>query len=218
MNTLSLKDLVGSVSKQGSRLGFCFFIKFVNIFFSRLFSFAILKRYLRNIIYSRLPITRTLPNSNQNRFSLDFLHSFTIILPSVIQTLDNSNLPPTLMWFLFPFISFLHKFNLDNSNHDLSSRQVEKKCTAVRNIEIILTTMYTFSLPFCFQFKYSVQNCVFIKFWSVPVACIHSPSHFLISGYLLRPPDNSNLFRLPLKIRVIGSHLYVPFPRRNEKR
>ena len=32
MNTLSLKDLVGSVPKQGSRLGFCFFIKFVKIF------------------------------------------------------------------------------------------------------------------------------------------------------------------------------------------
>ena len=27
MNTLSLKDLVGSVSKRGSRLGFCFFIR-----------------------------------------------------------------------------------------------------------------------------------------------------------------------------------------------
>ena len=30
MSTLSLKDLVGSVSKRGSRLGFCFFIKFVS--------------------------------------------------------------------------------------------------------------------------------------------------------------------------------------------
>ena len=32
MSTLSLKNLVGSVSKRGSRLGFCFFTKFVKIF------------------------------------------------------------------------------------------------------------------------------------------------------------------------------------------
>ena len=41
--------------------------------------------------YSRLPITRTLANSKQNRFPLDsFIH-----LPLVIRTLDNSNLPLT---------------------------------------------------------------------------------------------------------------------------
>ena len=42
-------------------------------------------------LYSRLPITRTLANSNQNRFPLDFRHTFTVILPSVTRTLDNSN-------------------------------------------------------------------------------------------------------------------------------
>ena len=47
--------------------------------------------------YSRPPITRTLAklepraNSNQNRFPMDFLHTFTVILPSVTRTLDNSN-------------------------------------------------------------------------------------------------------------------------------
>ena len=41
--------------------------------------------------YSRLPITRTLAYSNQNRFPLDFRRTFTIILPSVTRTLDNSN-------------------------------------------------------------------------------------------------------------------------------
>ena len=45
--------------------------------------------------YSLLPITRTLANSNQNRFSLDFRHKFTVILPSVTRTLDNLNLPVT---------------------------------------------------------------------------------------------------------------------------
>ena len=41
--------------------------------------------------YSRLPITRTLANSNQNRFPLDLCHTFTVILPSVTRNLDNSN-------------------------------------------------------------------------------------------------------------------------------
>ena len=30
-------------------------------------------------------------NSNQNRFPLDFRHTFTVILPFVTRTLDNSN-------------------------------------------------------------------------------------------------------------------------------
>ena len=40
-------------------------------------------------IYSWLPINRTLANSNQNRFPLDFHHTFTtftVILPSITQT------------------------------------------------------------------------------------------------------------------------------------
>ena len=30
----------------------------------------------------------------------------------------------------------------------------------------------------------------------------------LTSGYFLQAPDNSNFFRFPLKVRVIGSRLY----------
>ena len=41
--------------------------------------------------YSRLPVTRTLANSDQNRFPLDFRHTFTVILPSITRILDNSN-------------------------------------------------------------------------------------------------------------------------------
>ena len=45
----------------------------------------------------------SLANSNQNRFALDFLHTFTVILPSVTRTLDNSNLIPlTRSNFCFP--------------------------------------------------------------------------------------------------------------------
>ena len=32
-----------------------------------------------------------------------------------------------------------------------------------------------------------------------------------VHGYFLRAPDNSNLFRFPLKVRVIGSRLYIDF-------
>ena len=39
-------------------------------------------------------------NSNQNRFPLDFRHTFTVILPSVTRTPGNSN------QFSFPFRSF----------------------------------------------------------------------------------------------------------------
>ena len=54
------------------------------------------------LLYSWLPITRTLANSNQNRFPLDFRHTFTVILPSVTRTLDNSNLPLTRRNSCFP--------------------------------------------------------------------------------------------------------------------
>ena len=52
--------------------------------------------------YSWLPITRTLANSNQNRFPLDVRHTITVILPSVTRTLDNSKLPLTRSNFCFP--------------------------------------------------------------------------------------------------------------------
>ena len=31
---------------------------------------------------------------------------------------------------------------------------------------------------------------------------------YLTLGYFLRAPDNSNFFRFPLKVRVIGTRLY----------
>ena len=65
-------------------------------------------------------------NSNQNRFPLDFRHTLTVILPSVSQTLDNSNLPLTRSSFCFPLRSFLYIFTLDNSNHVLTPSEVEK--------------------------------------------------------------------------------------------
>ena len=51
-------------------------------------SIFLLARSVSTARYSRLPITRTFANSNyQTRFPLDFLYTFTIILPSI----GNSN-------------------------------------------------------------------------------------------------------------------------------
>ena len=51
--------------------------------------------------YSWLPFEPR-ANSNQNQFPLDFRHTFSLILPSVTRTLDNSNLPLTRSNFCFP--------------------------------------------------------------------------------------------------------------------
>ena len=47
-----------------------------------------------NQLYIQLTPNNSSPrfNSNQNQFPLDFLHTFTVILPTVTRTLDDSNL------------------------------------------------------------------------------------------------------------------------------
>ena len=78
--------------------------------------------------YSRFPITRTLANSNQNRFPLDFLHTFTVILPSVTRTLDNSNLPLTRSNFCFPSDHFyINLPSITRTMFCLSAYKVGKK-------------------------------------------------------------------------------------------
>ena len=76
-------------------------------------------------LYSPLPITWTLvklePKSISSGFppsglyASDFLHTFTVILPSVTRTFDNTNLPLTR-----------NNFTLVDMNHVLSTWQVEK--------------------------------------------------------------------------------------------
>ena len=55
-------------------------------------------------IYIRLPITGTLTNLNDapSQNKVDFLHVFTLILPSVTWTLDNSNPLLAQSNFCFP--------------------------------------------------------------------------------------------------------------------
>ena len=121
-------------------------------------------------------------DSNQNSIRLDFLNAFTVILPTLTRTLDILNRSN----FCFPYRSFLYKFTLDNSNHALSTWEVEKKCTAVKNINIILTTMLSSSVKFNTLSMASTGYLLSIK-----GNCIHFPSHFLIFGYLLPTPDTS---------------------------
>ena len=101
--------------------------------------------------YSRLPITRTLANSNLALTRTKILHWFTIILSSVTRTLDHgSNLPLIRRNFCFDPSDHFY-INLTSITRTMSKRLTSrKKCIAVRNIEIILTTMYSFSLLFLF--------------------------------------------------------------------
>ena len=162
--------------------------------------------------YSWLPITWTCPNSNQSRFPLDFLLTFTVILPLITQTLDNSNLPLTRSNFCFPSAHFntILPVQCNNSNHVISTWQVGKKkrVLKIRNIEFISKQPSKFFV-FTFlslQFKFSVLTsilCCLIAFPSHPIA------YFLASSCLLQTPDDSNFFRFPLKAWVIGSRLYL---------
>ena len=67
-----------------------------------LFSTKSRRSWTSEVNYSRLTIIRTLSNSNQNGFPLDFFHTFTVLLPWVTRILDNSKLPPTRSNFYFP--------------------------------------------------------------------------------------------------------------------
>ena len=70
---------------------------------------TVTKRILRQVQssdkYSRLPITRTLANSNQNRFPLDFRLTFTVNLPSVVEP-SITRTPANSNQFSFPLRSF----------------------------------------------------------------------------------------------------------------
>ena len=90
-------------------------------------------------------------NSNQNRFPLDFRHTFTVILPSVTRTPDNSKLPLTRTNFRFPSGHFLYNFTFDNSNH--VCQYVTSQNTVVQNLKFILKQPCEL-----FPFFYITQN------------------------------------------------------------
>ena len=174
-----------------------------------------------------LPIIRTLANStpransNPNRFPLDFLHIFTVILPSVTRTLLRlfltwreqlyTGYPPTRSNFCFPFGHFYTILPSITRTMFYSAWQVEKKkkCTEVRNTRNSFhnNQVTPLSLLLCHSSsKFSVHPaCILIKLYcliplfkkSIDIS-YYPPcpfAYFLISGYLLQTPNNWTFFQ-----------------------
>ena len=159
---------------------------------------------INNCTYSWLLITRTLANLNQNRFPLDFLHTFTVILPTVTWSLDNSNLLLTRSNFCFPSDHFYAVLPSLTWTIFLSMWQVKtelssKTLNLFQNNHVFL--VFTFLWV---QYKCTMFSTVL---WSVHDTCIPHQSHSPTSGLLLRTLDNLNFFQFPLKVRVIASWL-----------
>ena len=116
--------------------------------------------------YTRIPIIRTLANSNQNRFPLDFRHTFTMNL-----LLTRSNIH-------FPSGHFLYNFTLHNSNHVCQYvTSQNKQCTVVQNIKFILKQPCELSL-----FFYITQN-VSVQFSSVQVPLVFTKCCILLNSF-----------------------------------
>ena len=96
--------------------------------------------------YSRLPITRTLADSNQNRFPLGFPHTFTVIIPSVTRTLDNSILPQTRSYFCFPSDHFYIMLPSITQTTFWAPKKAGKNSDGVRNIDFDFPTEVAYSL------------------------------------------------------------------------
>ena len=179
--------------------GFCFFVQIKG------FCYLNLTR-LTKFKHSRLPITRTLVNSNRTRFPLNFFHTYTVILPSVTRALDNSNLPLTRSFFFLPFKWPLHNFTLDLKR--LTSLSKKGKSCALQS-EILNLIFYNNCVFFVFtfwsvQFDYSWTSVFVIP--SVHDTCILSPFHFLVFSFSvtcfelpITPPflDFPSSFELP---------------------
>ena len=71
-------------------------------------------------------IQLTVANSKQNRFALDFFHTFTVILPSV--TRSNFCFPSDHLYIILPSIT-------RTMFKGVTSRKKQQQCTEVQNIE-----------------------------------------------------------------------------------
>ena len=69
---------------------------------------------------------------------------------------------------------------------------------------VLLLNVLIYNLKVSFNFHSTFLQLNVIKMFTVlSVNCFF----FLTPGHILRAPDNSNLFRFHLKVRVIGSRL-----------
>ena len=152
-----------------------------------------------DVDYSWFPITRTLANSNRSRFPLDILQTFTIILPSVTQTLDNLNLPLTRSNFWFPL-------SVHNSNHVISAWQVEIKSRAL-NSEILnlFQNKSVNSLSYFFVTPVQIQCPSLHINQALLLNCISSPSICLFPVICFELPITGTFFRVIVSRYIQGS-------------
>ena len=108
--------------------------------------------------YSRLLINWTFANSNQNRFPLDFRHTFPVISPAVTRTLDCSNSrwlepifvsPQVIFYTILPSIARTMFWALEKSHHGaLHSRSKVWSRTTPLYIKIYFLLCYIKIIPF----------------------------------------------------------------------
>ena len=70
----------------------------------------------------------------------------------------------------------------------------------------------------CYVLIYNLEvsfnsHLIFLQLNVIKMLSVQQKLFFLTPGYFLRAPDNSNLFRFPLKVRVIKSRLYIEIVR-----
>ena len=156
-----------------------------------------------------LPTTQNLceldprANSDQNRFPVDFLHTFILILLPVTRTLDNSNLPLTWSNFCFPsdlFYIILLLILEPCFKHVTSGKKIywSPKHWIYFKTTVTILCLYFFITPVQIQcpapsineaflrnshFKISVCLLLPLVKWRVHDTCIPSPSTFLIFPY-----------------------------------
>ena len=70
---------------------------------------------------------------------------------------------------------------------------------------LLLRYVLIYNLEVSFNFHLTFPQLNVIKMFNVQEKLFF----YLTLGYFLRAPDNSNCFRFPLNVRVIGSRLYI---------
>ena len=70
----------------------------------------------------------------------------------------------------------------------------------------------------CYVLIYNLEvsfnsHLIFLQLNVIKMLTAQQKLFFLTPGYFLRAPDNSNLFRFLLKVRVIKSRLYIEIVR-----
>jgi len=123
---------------------------------------------------------------------ISFMPAFTVILPLVTRTLDDSNLPLTRSNFCFTSDYFYTNLPSMTRTMFWARAKSEKKWwTTVQKSEA-LNLFQNFVVTFVqIQSVHPCEVCMMVAF------PLHLFAYLLSSGYLLRTPNNSNFVRFP---------------------